>query len=845
MKKSVSILILALISLILCGCSVSAPVLFETIDIYSKGESEDTQLILENDYLRLLFDCESTQFSIEDKAQGNIWYSNPPDAESDSVAIDSIKEKLLSQVVLTYGQISGTVTEINNYTLSIKNESYQWEAFDNSIKVSYTIGKVDVVYIVPPGMTETRFMTYYTQMNTEQQGMLGNYYRIIDINKLRSTDNRAELLEKYPELENERILELREDLPSHIMTRLETAFEDAGYTFEDYQTDTHADEESESETPVFNISVIYTLDGPDFIVTVPLDEIEYRHDYPILSLSVLPYFGAAGIDDDGFMLVPDASGAIIYNNNNKHNQAVYSINLYGFDNALKRTAVINENYSYMPVFGAAVADNAYLCIIEEGDSSSAIEADVSGRTHSYNAVNSKYTVINWDDADISKANVVAKVFDRSEKTGAFSQRYIFISEPDYVSMATAYRNYLMSRYPTLVPHNEENLPAVLGLVGAIDRIENTFGIPLQKSFALTTYSEAADIISDFTNKGIPGLRVNYVGWFNDGVLHDAPGDIKLISELGGKKEFENLLNSAAKNNAEMFFEADFTFIHNGSLFNGYGVNRDSAKYLSRDIAQLYPFCIACFGDRTGSYGERYSHYLANPEYTMKTIDSFNTELHKIGAKNITFGSIGRLLNSDFNRRKLYSRTDAMNLQTEKLAELMASNTKIMIHEGNIYAVPYADVVIDVAMDANNFNIIDENIPFYQIVMHGLVPYTGSPINLSPDYERNILRTVETGAGLYFMLMNAPGEELQETGYTRYYSADINRWGDEPIELYHKINNELSHTAAQFITQHQRLAPQVTLTGYEDGTLVIVNYSSETFSYDDVDVSGMDFAVIRK
>ena len=62
---------------------------------------------------------------------------------------------------------------------------------------------------------------------------------------------------------------------------------------------------------VFNISMIYRLDGDDMIVEIPYDEIQYREEYPIYYLTVLPYFGAGGMQEDGFLLVPEGGGSVM------------------------------------------------------------------------------------------------------------------------------------------------------------------------------------------------------------------------------------------------------------------------------------------------------------------------------------------------------------------------------------------------------------------------------------------------------------------------------------------------------------------------------------------------------
>ena len=48
---------------------------------------------------------------------------------------------------------------------------------------------------------------------------------------------------------------------------------------------------------------------------------------------------------------------------------------------------------------------------------------------------------------------------------------------------------------------------------------------------------------------------------------------------------------------------------------------------------------------------------------------------------------------------------------------------ILADQANAYALPYADHIINVPLSSSKFDIFDAEIPFYQIVMHGVVPYS--------------------------------------------------------------------------------------------------------------------------
>ena len=154
-----------------------------------------------------------------------------------------------------------------------------------------------------------------------------------------------------------------------------------------------------SEKSVFNVSVIYRLDGDDLIVEVQFDDLEYKEDYPIYYLSVLPYFGASGTTDEGFLFVPEGGGALIEFNNGKTSQNSYYSNVYGWDMGQDRDAVVHDTRTYFNVFGESKNDSSFICMLEDGVPYASIQADISGRSHSYNYVNAVYSVLHREQYD--------------------------------------------------------------------------------------------------------------------------------------------------------------------------------------------------------------------------------------------------------------------------------------------------------------------------------------------------------------------------------------------------------------------------------------------------------------
>lgn len=835
------ILLLMVLSIGFTGCQ-SKVSNSNISEIYGYEATDEKEILVENDKLKLHFDTETTQFYVRDKGTGAIWYSNPQDVMDDPLADKSIKDALLSTLSIEYSTAAGVTTTLNNYTYSIKNSLYTYEKLDNGIKVSYSIGNIEKTYSIPPAAPESRFKAFYDLMERGEQKKLDQYYRRIDINSLRATDNKTELLQKYPDLEEERVYVLRDNTQEYLKANIEKMFEKVGYTYEDYEEDVNRYNTSfKSEKPVFNVSIIYELDGDNLLVSIPIEEISYKKEYPITKIKPLAYFGAGGDKEDGFIIVPDGSGGLINFNNGKNTQSAYINSVYGWDNSLKRTALIDENRAVFPVFGISKNNASFLCLLEEGDAYADIEADVSGRLHTYNYAAASYTLIHGEVLDISaKSDKTVKVYQESLPKGVITQRYHFIDSPSYVDMAIGYREYLMDRYPQLTKLGNSKVPLTVEIVGAIDRVKQKFGVPISVSEPLTTYKEAKTMTKELLDAGFDNMDVKYNGWFNKGVEHKIPSKIKLISELGSKKDFIEMVEYIESQNIDFYVEADFLSMRHNSLWDDFYTNRDSAKFINRELVKLTPFNPIHFGE--SNYLD--SYYIAKPDYYLRLIEKFSNNLSKLKVNNIAFNGIGTHLNSDYNPKDTTHRQEVVKLQQDKVAQIREKGTKVMIRTGNSYMLPYVDSIVDMKLDSKGFIIIDEEIPFYPIALHGLIPYAGEAVNLAGNYEKNILKTLETGAGLYFVFMDEPVATLQETNYTRYFAADYSKWVDSGSELNSKIKKDLGHTYNLFIVDHKKVDEKVYLTEYEDGTQVIVNYNATPYKYKGSEISGLNYRVER-
>jgi len=168
----------------------------------------------------------------------------------------------------------------------------------------------------------------------------------------------------------------------------------------------------------------------------------------------------------------------------------------------------------------------------------------------------------------------------------------------------------------------------------------------------------------------------------------------------------------------------------------------------------------------------------------------------------------------------------------------------MINAGNIYALPYSKIVTNMDLKGSEYTIIDETIPFYQLAIHGLVNYTGYPINICGHEVEEVLYAAEYGAGLQFTFMKETAFALQKTLYTQYYGSDFAAWHDRMLEIYKRYNSELGHTFNQQMVNHDNITEELSCTTYEDGTKVYVNYGFEDAVSEDGVIPAKDYKVIR-
>ena len=788
-------------------------------DYYEYSEAKNPSYVLENNYIKFEMDPQTTNFTVLQKNTGRVWHSSPENAKSDKIALTKEKNNMMSAVLIKYSTENGNDDTYDTYTNSVQRKFYNIEKKGNEITVNYTVGQMDREYIFPFVLYQSDFDKWTEGLSKSQTNAVGRAYHKYNKSAFKGAELQN-MLDKYPGMEDENLYLVFENIQTHVKVQMEEIFGKQGFTYEDYLKNKELYKESNiKEVPAFNLSMTYKLDGNALIVTVPFSEISYRLKYPITQVSVLPYFGAAGPEESGYMLIPEGGGSLINFNNGKTKQNGYYADCYGWDYATERSAVITETRAAFPAFGIAYPDSSVLSVINKGAEYAGVTAEIAGKLGSYNYIRADYKMLHREQYEVTARSQSSQFVYEAQlpQNEYIEQSFIFVDSGSYVDMAKVYRNKLLAGEKKV---DAKEVPLAVEIVGAIEKIQQVAGMPKVKPYKLTDYEDTGKIINEINELGIKNVNYKLSGFVNGGIRQKLMTKVKLISVLGGKSGFKKMLETTKDSSAKLYLDGAVQTAYRSNLFNGFFKYSDAARFVSDELCEIYEYSPLWYGRDT----EQDSYFLLNSKLREKGSESLIKTASKFKLNGISYRDNGNLLSSDFNERRLSTRVTEVGKQIAQFDKAAEKGLGIMINGGNDYAIRSADFVTNMPLHGNKYAVIDAFVPFYQIALHGYVNYAGSPINLAYEKDQLILESAEAGAGLQFSFMKSDSERLQETYYTEYYASNFDAWKEKFAEIYNEYNTKMAPVMNSPIVGHEFVGENVTKTTFENGYVVYVNFS---------------------
>lgn len=810
------------------------------LEFYSYEEDKMPEsFVLENNKIRFELNPRTTQFTVLQKSTGHLWNSNPVDCDNDPIALVKEKNNMKAPFILKYSTINGSDDFYDFYSNSVKRNFYSVEKKGNEVIVNYTIGQMDREYTFPLMMYEDELEVYQEKLSKTDSRTMLRLYKKYEYANMRNESEKQELLEKYPEVESKNLYLIFDTVKPFQKEQLEKMFAGIGYTYEEYLKNKESYKETNvKDEPGFNVTVKYSIDGNNLYVSVPFDAIGYKSKYPITQISILPYFGAAGSEDEGFIFVPEGSGSLMQFNNGKTKQNTYYADVYGWDYGTDRKAKITETRIAFPVFGMSYGDSSFISIPVSGAEYAGFTAEIAGKLGSYNYVRADYKMLHREQFDVSARNVNSQYsYEKSLPKGEeIKQIYTFVDGGSYVDMAKAYRKYLFSNEKTI---NVTETPIAVEIVGAVDKMQQVLGLPKNRPYKLTSYSQTADIVKQIDEMGIKNANVKLSGGINGGIRQKLLKKFKFVKELGGKSEFTKMVKDINETSAKFYIDASVQTAYRSGLKDGFNKYSDAARFVSDDLCELYDYSPIWYGKLKTSE----PYFLLRSSLISKSSDVLLKNAKKYGV-NVSYKDNGYILSADYNQDRELTRAQARINQVEKMQNVKDAGLSLMINAGNDYAVKNADFITNMLFHGNKYAILDETVPFYQIALHGYKNYAGVPLNLGYEQEQILLESAECGAGLFFVFMGETEKAIQETDFTEYYSACFDSWKDNLSKAYKEYDNNMGKVKNSLISNHEYLTDSVTVTSYENGYKVYVNFGYLDYSDENVSVPARQYKVVK-
>lgn len=580
----------------------------------------------------------------------------------------------------------------------------------------------------------------------------------------------------------------------------------------------------------FNVPVEYKLEDGTLKVscdTSKITEATANDDKGkvLTKLALTPSFGAAaGTDEngkkvEGYMIVPDGSGAVIQYNNGKSNYStIYQQDVYGRDyTTVPLTAPRTTEQAYMPVLASVQGNHGLVAVATQGDANVTVNARVNGQANqTYNQCWFDFTLRGTDDFYLSGEAEPLTVFEKEDiKAGTIEVTYYPLSNEEsinYADCAKVYRDYLINEKNLKAKTENKESSLYIDFYGGVIMQKSILGIPFDLQTSATTFQEAQEILEKLKDRSISDIVVNYNDWTSKSIDKKISTELEPASKLGGEDDFNDLKSYAEANGIELF-----PSLNNVEMLSstwGYWTFSDTAVRVSNAYSRQSRYSPAF----SGTYSE--APALLTPTVYSKVFEEIEESMKDTDTKYIGYGEYASKLVSDYSLSDYSNRQKTQQTLIEGYKTAKDNGKTIIADAANSFLLPYVDRVTNIPVTSSKFNLVDYDIPFYQMVMHGYVPYSSTSINKSSDSEETFLLSLAFGSDVHFDLIATQDSQFADTDYGSLYYAYYEGWMDSIVEEAKIAKEVFKDVKTKVITNYEydeSTKTSKTTYGSEDGS----------------------------
>ncbi len=458
--------------------------------------------------------------------------------------------------------------------------------------------------------------------------------------------------------------------------------------------------------------------------------------------------------------------------------------------------------------------SGYLAIVEEGDALMEISTYHAVLADEYNTMQmtvyprpqDTYSIA--DAVSVGEAGAEWTVVSSRKYTGNYKIKYVLLTENaneeqydcSYVGMAKAYRDYLEGTGVLTKLTSEdvkEDIPLYIETFGALYTTERILSIPVQVMTPLTTFDDIVTMRDELAAEGIENINFIMTGYTKGGLsTPQVPYNLKWENAVSEDYNFKELVADAKDKDYGVYPDFDFAYSQSNGLFDGLTLSKHSVKTIDDRYTTRREYSA------TKQTYVSYFDIAVSPAYYSHFYEKLTENYLDYEPLGISVSTLGSALNSDFDEDEPYNREDSKAFTIKAMQYLDENYSKVLTSGGNAFTWKYVDYITDVALDSSRFSQAYASVPFLGMVLHGYVEIAGTPLNMEGNIDYAILKAIESGASLNFILSYQNTNNLKNyENLSKYYSVMYDIWFDDVVDIYSEVNSALAGVQTSTIIWH--------------------------------------------
>ena len=569
-----------------------------------------------------------------------------------------------------------------------------------------------------------------------------------------------------------------------------------------------------------------TLEEDHLTFSVDDSTIKEEGEFWIHAIYFVPFMGSTiGSNSDGYLFVPDGSGALLrYQDPAKYLKA-YSGRVYGTDYAIDNLGDLNdlnsnrpidflkpENTVTMPVYGLTLGVNnqALFGRVTNGEAYAYINATPAGISTDYNWAAASFVYRQVYSQPTSKNGAGVPVVQKNANTVNPKIEVYFLSKENanYSGMARLYAS-LLKEEKQLVKNVSDSAPQ-LALDFVMADIEKGMLKNSTKETTSVEYMEYA--IKALQKSGVERIALNIQGWQDGGLNGYQKSELYKKTFLGDFSELANLQKLLKE-------KAGWLSLYTDPL---------RAKEIQINSRQEAGITLSQSTITKKAVDEE--KFLGDTWYLKTTLalKYLERQAKEVRDNHLDITVDGaNLLYGEYLVDDFISRTKTQAYLEEAYGKL-AKGSGLTLFNPNAYLLKYTSVYRNTPVSGNQDLYETDSVPFLQLVLSGNMTLISPYANESFYSKIDLLKCIEYNVYPSYILTEADNVELSKTTLADRSSTRFDDWKPTIEESYFFVSEVLKNVEGQQMLKHERLTQTVFAVTYESG-VIYVNYGNTDYT----------------